>query len=442
MMHTDITFFALPNSKLIYPPLSLCPSMGEKTFLTLDDVEVSGSTVFVRVDVNSPIDPRYGAILDDSRFRSHIPTLEDLHDAAVVILAHQSRPGKDDFTTTEPHAREFARLLRRRVEYVDGLLESHVIDRVENIQPGQVLMLQNVRFYSEEVAVKGKKPEDFEHTHIVRRLSPYMDYFVNDAFAAAHRAQTTLIGFALQVPMLAGRLMEKEITALERFMRADERPKVAVLGGAKVDDSLKLMENMLRSGSLDAVLTGGLVAQVFLLASGVDVGEGSVAYLRREFDDLETLINRARALLDDHGERIQMPDDVALDRDGQRVTVGVGELPSEYPVYDIGIETIVKYSRMLSEARMAFINGPMGVYEIPEFSAGTEEVLRAFRNVRGLRLAGGGHTISAIRMYGLEENFDHISVGGGSLMAFLSGERLPVIEALHRSYQKFRGGSI
>jgi phosphoglycerate kinase len=322
---------------------------------------------------------------------------------------------------------------------VDGLLESHVIDRVENLQPGDVIMLQNVRFYSEEVAVKGKKVEDFEHTHIVRRLAPYMDYFVNDAFAAAHRAQTTLIGFALQVPMVAGRLMEKEIVSLERFMRAEERPKMAVLGGAKVDDSLKLMENMLNSGSLDAVLTGGLVAQVFLLANGVDVGEKSVAYLRKEFEDLEDLLGRAKALLDRYSEKIVLPDDVALDREGQRVTVSVKELPPEYPIYDIGIETIVKYSNMLSDARMAFINGPMGVYEIPEFSAGTEEILRAFRNVKGLRLAGGGHTISAIRMYGLEDNFDHISVGGGSLMAFLSGERLPVIEALRRSYQKFKG---
>ncbi len=261
-------------------------------FFTLDDFNLSGKSVLVRVDINSPIDPESGRILDDTRMRRAMDTLKDLDDSKVAIMAHQSRPGKKDFTPLGGHAEHLSYLLRKDVRYVDDLFGSKAREAISRMKKGDVLLLENTRFYSEEVALKGKPLEVQEKTHIVRNLSPFFDYYVNDAFAAAHRAQATLIGFARKLPSIAGKLMEREIVGLSRALEG-ERPRIAVLGGAKFDDSIEIARNMLENGIADKVLTTGAVANMFLYSTGKALGEPSESFLL-ENGSSESLVKKAR----------------------------------------------------------------------------------------------------------------------------------------------------
>ncbi len=404
-----------------------------KEYFTMDDFNLRDKVVLVRVDINSPLNPIDGVILDYSRFEAHRQTLWELRNSKVVILAHQSRPGKRDFVPLRAHAEVLTKILNRTVRFVPDLFGDYALEAIESMNTGDYILLQNTRFYSEEYCLK----KDFENTHIVKNLSSVADYFINDAFAAAHREQTTLVGFSEHLPMLAGRLMETEIEMLNRFMDLKDKPKVAVLGGAKVDDSIKVAKNFLEKGVVDRILTGGVVGTIFLIASGYDVGEGSWAFIKKEFSNYDELISEAKGLLDKYGEAIEIPQDVVVNDDGRRRGLRVGDLPHEKPIYDVGLDTAVRYEEILKEAKGIIINGPMGVFEIPEFSFGTFKTFHGATESDGFKVAGGGHTIAALEKYGFKGYFDHVSTGGGSLINFLSGERMPVIEALKRSYRKF-----
>ncbi|OYT57982.1 phosphoglycerate kinase, partial [Euryarchaeota archaeon ex4484_178] len=401
-----------------------------KEYFTMDDFNFRGRVVLVRLDINSPMDPVSGIILDYSRFEAHRQTLSELKDARVVILAHQSRPGKRDFTSLRAHAEVLTKILNRKVKFVPDLFGDVALEEIGNMRNGDYILLQNTRFYSEEYCLK----KGFDKTHIVRELSGVADYFINDAFAAAHREQTTLVGFRKKIPMVAGRLMEREITMLTKFMSMDEHPKLAVLGGAKVDDSISVARNFMEKNIVDTILTGGVVATIFLIARGYDVGEGTWSFIRKEYSDYESLISQAKELVDKYGDRIKAPEDVVVNEKGKRKGMPVEALPSEYPIYDIGLDTAIRYEEMLRKAKAVVINGPMGVFELPEFAIGTMRVLIGAANGRGFKVAGGGHTVASIERLGLTKNFDHVSTGGGSLITFLSGARMPVIEALKESY--------
>ncbi len=406
-----------------------------KKYFTMDDFNFRGKVVLVRVDVNSPIDPITGSILDYSRFEAHRQTLAELKDSKVVILAHQSRPGKRDFTSLKAHADIFTKILHKRVRHVPDLFGDYAIEEIENLRNGDYLLLENTRFYSEEYCLK---KNNFKHTLIVKELSKVADYMINDAFAAAHREQTTLVGFAETIPMIAGRLMEREIKMLTKFMELKERPKYAILGGAKVEDSLNVAKSFLENDIVDAILTGGVVASIFLIASGIDVGPGTMDFIKREYDNYEELIGQAKKILEKYDDRVKLPVDVVVNKNGGRKGIPIRMLPSEYPIYDIGLDTGTQYESLLRHSKGVIVNGPMGVFELSEFFVGTVMVLRGAAESPGLKVAGGGHTIAALEKYGLKGYFDHISTGGGSLITFLSGGRMPVIEALQKSYELFR----
>ncbi len=403
-------------------------------YLTMDDFDLRGKTVFVRVDVNSPIDPVSGTILDYSRFEAHRQTLTELNDSKVIILAHQSRPGKRDYVSLKPHARVFSRIVDKKVDFVEDLFGEYARIRIENMENGDYLLLENTRFYSEEYCLKRGNPEE---TNIVKKLAPLGDFFINDAFAAAHRGQATLVGFAKEMPMLVGRLMEREIKMLTRFLDMKDRPKVAIFGGAKAEDSINVMRSFLERDIVDKILTGGVVSYFFLLASGFDLGDKSIAYLEKEFDDYSYYVNQARMLLDNYGDKIEIPTDVVVNANGHRKALPVKELPVSDPIYDIGLDTVVKYIEILRDSKGIILNGPMGVFEIPEFEVGTREVYRGVFKSSAFKVAGGGHTIAAIEKYGFSGGFDHISTGGGALITFLSGGKMPVLEALEESYNLF-----
>ncbi|HEY4704304.1 MAG TPA: phosphoglycerate kinase [Thermoplasmata archaeon] len=408
-----------------------------RDFFTMDDFGLAGSTVLLRVDINSPIDPATGRLLNDARIREHLATIRDLREARVAVLAHQSRPGKDDFTTMEPHAERMAALLGRPVRYVDSLFGKAAIDAIQAMKAGDVILLENTRFFAEEEALADAKPEKMARAMMVRRLAPLAQYFVLDAFAAAHRAQPSLCGFAEVMPALAGRVMEREITMVSRAMESQERPKLAIFGGIKADDSIAVTRHMLTNGVVDKVLTAGGVANVFLAAKGIDPGPATTEFMRKEVEDYDAYVAACKELLAKFPGRIELPIDVAVNEDGTRRNLHLSELPSKHQVYDIGLDTIVHYQNEIDLARTIILNGPAGVFELEEFSLGTREIFAAVANAAAFKVVGGGHTVTVVEEMGLQRKIDHVSTGGGALINFLAGKELPLITALKRSHAKF-----
>lgn len=408
-----------------------------RAFYTMDDFDLSGRTVLVRVDINSPIDPTTGKLLNDARLREHLNTIRDLHAARVVVLAHQSRPGKDDYTSLAPHAERLSALLGRPVKFVDGLFNREAVDAIRALSPGDVLLLENVRFFAEEDALADGKIEKMAKTHIVRRLAPVAQYFVLDAFAAAHRAQPSLVGFCEVLPTLAGRVMEKELTMLDRAVQSRDHPKIAVFGGVKADDSIAVTRHMLEKDIVDRVLTAGGVANMFLHAAGSDPGALTTDFMRKEVEEYDAYVDASKELLSRFPDRILLPTDLVVNDGGTPKAIPVSELPSKLQVYDIGLDTIAHYVREIHAAKTVFFNGPAGVFEIEEFSVGTRELLRAVAETDAFTVVGGGHTVAAVEQYGLQGSIGHVSTGGGALINFLAGKELPIVTALERSYKKF-----
>ena len=408
-----------------------------RDFFTLDDFPLAGSTVLLRVDINSPIDPASGRILNDARIREHLSTVRDLKDTKLGILAHQSRPGKDDFTTLEAHADRMSVLLGRPVRYVDSLFGRHAVEAIQGMKAGEIVMLENTRFFAEEEALADAKPEKMAKAVMVRTLAPLAQYFVLDAFATAHRAQPSLCGFAEVLPALAGRVMEREVTMVSRAMESQERPKLAIFGGIKADDSIAVTRHMLANGIVDKVLTTGGVANVFLAAKGIDPGAPTTEFMRKEVDRYDAFVTQAKELLAKFPGRIEVPIDLAVNDRGTRRNVHLSELPSDHQVYDVGLDTIVHYQNEVDLARTIILNGPAGVFELEEFALGTREIFTAVANAGAFKVVGGGHTVAVVEQLGLERKIDHVSTGGGALINFLAGKELPLITALKRSRAKF-----
>lgn len=403
----------------------------------MEDFSLGGETVLVRLDLNSPLDPITGRILSDSRFRAHMTTLRELRDARTVLLAHQGRPGKDDFTPMAAHADRLAYYLGRDVQYVDSLIGREALDAVQALNTGEFLLLENVRFYAEEMVLQDGSLDKMAASRMVTALSPLVDVFVNDAFAAAHRSQPSLVGFCERVPSAAGRLMEGEVRVLERALRGDDRPKVAVLGGVKVDDSIEVARHMLGRDLVDRVLMTGAVANLALWASGNRLGEPTESFLEREVPACAAVREEAARLLKAHGERVLLPEDLVLNVDGARKGVSVAQLPADAPIADVGLDTIVRFLEVLDDAAVILLNGPAGIFEVEAFSVGTRELLLGVARAPGFTVVGGGHTVTAVEQLGLTEQMDHVSTGGGALMCYLAGRPLPVLDALRRSKVKF-----
>ena len=404
-----------------------------RDYLTIDDFDVDGKTILVRVDLNTPMDTE-GNILDDMRIKSHIPTIKDLADAKVVLMAHQSRAGKKDFTTMKPHAQRMSHYLRKEVKYVDDIFGTYARSSISSMENGDVILLENVRFYSEESIEK--PASEHANTHMVKKLAPLIDIFLNDAFAVSHRSHLSIMGFTEILPTGAGRVMEKEIASLDRGIKGGERPCIFVLGGAKVDDSLKVAENVLINGGADRVLVTGVVANVMLAASGIDIGSANLDFI--ESQGYTDQIERGKQVLAKFNGKIGLPVDVAFNDGGKRVEAQVSELPNgNLPINDIGLETIVAFSEEIKNAKTVVLNGPAGLSEVEPFALGTHEIIKAAVNSE-YSIAGGGHISAEIRNLGYENEFSHLSTGGGACIDYLAGEILPGIEALKIAAARYR----
>jgi phosphoglycerate kinase len=404
-------------------------------FLTLDDVKVKGKVVLVRVDFNSAIDPKAQKILEDARIRAHAETtIKELAEkgAKVVILAHQGRKGDPDFIPLKQHAEILGKILKKPVKYVDDLYGEKAENAIKSLKSGEILVLENVRTFGGET--KDGSPEEHAKTELVKNLAPLADIFVNDAFAAAHRAHVSMVGFTAVLPSVAGRIMERELKSLSKVLENPEKPCVFILGGAKADDSLEISKYVLDKEIANCVLTGGVVGQVFLAAEGVDLGKPNMDYLERK--ELTGFLPGIRALIQKYPDKIKTPQDLAVEVGGKRKEISVNKLPTRYSTYDIGKKTVDDYAKIIGQAKSIVISGPMGVYENKEFSFGTKKILQDIAKSKAFSLAGGGHTISAIEEFGLTKKISYVSTAGGALIEFLMGKKLPGVVALEKAAAK------
>ena len=399
---------------------------------TIKELGSSGKIVLLRLDLNSPIDPTTNLILDDKRFREHIPTIHALSDSRTVIVTHQSRPGKKDFTTLEAHAEKLGQLLGRPVMYVDSIFGRHAREAVHSLKVGDVLMLENVRFNAEENLTL--KPEEAKKTHLVKKLSSMADLFVNDAFGTAHRSQPTIVGLPLVMRSAGGLLMEKEVSTLSRVFSGAPRPVVMVLGGTKVDDSIDVARHVLANGIADQVIVIGVVANVFLIAAGYNIGKPSTQLIAQLKYQPE--IEKAKEILSLYRDRVVMPDSVAVRQENRRVEYPVDKIPGDAPVLDLGMDSLVSLVQTIKKAGTVVFNGPAGVFEDADFATGTYELLKAASKVE-FSVVGGGHTAAVIEKMGIERDFTHISTGGGACIEFLTGKKLPAVDALEQSKKLF-----
>lgn len=391
---------------------------------TLDDLDCEGVAVGVRIDINSPLSA--SGLADDARLRAHVETLSELLERGgrVALLAHQGRPGDDDFSTLSAHADRLDELLSFPVDYCDATFSTAARERVAELAAGEAVLLENTRFYAEEYMEFD--PERAADTHLVRGLEPALDVYVNDAFAAAHRSQPSLVGFPQRLPGYAGRVMERELDVLGAI-EDTPRPRVYLLGGAKVGDSIGVARSVIERDLADVVLTAGLVGNVCLLASGAELGTASAEFVYDQgyWDE----IDRAGELLDAYDE-LRVPEDVAIERDGERHEIPVSDLPqeTESPAMDVGSQTIESYADVIDSAGTVILNGPTGVFEEEIFAQGTHD-LYSTASEAAYSIVGGGDTAAAIRRLEIE-GFDHVSTGGGASLALLAGDSLPAVEAL------------
>ncbi|MBS7659199.1 phosphoglycerate kinase [Candidatus Bathyarchaeota archaeon] len=400
-------------------------------FLTLDDVNVKDKVVLVRVDFNSPVDPETKKVLDDTRIRAHgETTIKELSEkgAKVVVLAHQGRKGDPDFISLQQHAEILSKVIGKPVKFVDDVFGERAKKAIKELKSGEILVLENVRYFAGET--KEGTPEDHAKSELVQALAPLADIFVNDAFAAAHRAHVSIVGFTKVLPSIAGRIMERELKSLSRVLENPEKPCVYVLGGAKADDSLEISKYVLENGIADYVLTGGVVGHVFLVAKGYDLGEPNMKFLEEK--KLLGLVPGIRELMQKYPDKIKVPVDVAVEVEKKRKEINVEDLPTKYPIYDIGAKTVEEYAKIIRSAKSIVVSGPMGVFENSEFVYGTKRIFEEIANSKAFSLAGGGHTIAALQELGLSGKISYVSTAGGALIEFLMGRKLPGVTALEQ----------
>jgi len=383
---------------------------------TVRDVDVQGKKALVRVDFNVPI--KEGIVGDDTRIRAALPTLEYLLEkgAALILCSHLGRPKgvpSPEFSL-KPVADQLSKLMGRPVSFAEEPVGPKTESLAAALKPGEILLLENTRFHA------GEKKNDPE---MAKQLASLADLFVNDAFGSDHRAHASTTGVADFLPAVSGFLLEKEIKYLGQAVANPEKPFVAILGGAKISDKIGVIKHLLTKA--DSILIGGGMANTFFKAEGYPVADSLV-----EDEALET----ARELLSEAGTKLRLPVDVviadAFDAGANYKTMPTGPIPDGWRILDIGDETAAKYAKVIKEAKTVIWNGPMGVFEFPNFAKGTFSIAQAMAKSKAVTIVGGGESVAAVKKSGLAEKITHISTGGGASLEMLEGRVLPGVAAL------------
>ncbi len=383
---------------------------------SVKDVDVKEKRVLVRVDFNVPL--KDGKISDDTRIQAALPTIQYLldHGASVILCSHLGRPkgGPDPVFSLKPISEYLSKLISKPVNFAKDCIGPLAEEAARALKPGEILLLENTRFHPEE---------EKNDLGMSRQLAALADLYVNDAFGSAHRAHASTEGVAHFLPAVAGFLMEKEIQYLGQAIDQPKRPFVAILGGAKVSDKIGVIKNLLKKA--DEILIGGGMANTFFKAQGFAVGDSLV-----EDDVLET----AHELLQAGSSHLHLPIDVVIanqfENEAQKKTMKVGEVPDGWRILDIGPETIKEYDNLIKKAGTVVWNGPMGVFEFPNFAMGTFEIAKSVAGSGAVSVIGGGDSVAAVMQTGLADKITHISTGGGASLEMLEGIALPGLVAL------------
>jgi len=392
------------------------------TIQTVDQIEVKGKRVFIRVDFNVPLNEK-NEITDDTRIVQSLPTIRSVIERGgkSILASHLGRPKgkKNPKYSLAPVVERLSKLLGRRVVLASDCIGEEVQKQIEEMKAGEVLLLENLRFHPEEE----KNDESFS-----KALASLCDVYVNDAFGAAHRAHASTEGMTRYVKTLAaGLLMMKEVESLQRALVNPQKPYVAILGGAKVSDKIGVIENLL--DKVTTLLVGGGMAYTFLRAKGIGVGKSLVEEDQIGFSS--TLLEKAKGKVN-----LLLPEDhiaaERMDLQAKREIVKNGMIPSDWLCLDIGPETVKAFSELIRSAKTIVWNGPMGVFEMEPFSQGTFAIAKAIANSSAFSIVGGGDSVAAVNQSGVAEKISHISTGGGASLEYLEGKKLPGIEALRR----------
>ncbi|HJJ22530.1 MAG TPA: phosphoglycerate kinase [Nitrosopumilus sp.] len=397
--------------------------------LTLDDFDLKGKTVFLRVDMNCPIDPETMEISGTKRIEEATETLKSLKDSKVVVASHQGRVGNKDYTGMDKHAKVLEKLMNKKIKYVEDVIGEAAQNAIKNLKDGDILLLDNLRLCAEENYEF--TPENAAKTIMVSRLSKLFDLCVLDSFPSAHRSHPSIVGFPQVLPACAGRIVEREVRNLDEIMTVAKAPHVIVLGGSKIPDRLEAIKLLIQNGRADHVLLAGLIGNVFMRAQG---RIKSSLGINRE----DEVVAKAHSLIGEYPDVFATPVDIAINKDGERVEMDVREMGKGDKIYDLGPKTVEYYSKLITGAGTVFISGPAGFFEKENFSYGTTELLNAVANSMATTIVSGGHLTSALKQQGLADKINHVSTAGGALVLYLTGEVLPMIKALEDAAIKYR----
>jgi phosphoglycerate kinase len=409
---------------------------------SLERFNYADKAVLLRVDVNSPIDPQTRKIVNENRIKKSIPTIKYLIDqgAKLAIIAHQGDTlDYQNLMSMREHAEKLAFHLGSPIRYIEDVCGPTAVEAVKALKPGEIVFLGNLRYLTEEVSGFEKEvkltAKEMLDTWLVRTLAPLFDFYVNDAFAAAHRNAPSMVAFQELLPTAGGRLLYDEYEALYKVLNGAAKPAVFALGGAKISDAFGMMKTVLENGTADKILASGITGQIMLLAQGRKVSAKYEQFLKDK--DLLVFVEPAREMLRDFPGRIEMPSDVSYEEDGKRVTVSIDALPMDDKMFlDIGEETIARYDAILQTAGTIFVNGPAGVYENPLFELGTKSLWQSIAQSPGFSVIGGGDTVSAASQYIDLAQINYVCTAGGAMVRFMSGKKLPLIEAMESAYAR------
>jgi phosphoglycerate kinase len=408
---------------------------------SIDEGDFKGKRVLLRIDINSPVDRISGNIVNENRIQKSIGTIRELADlgAKLVIISHQGdTTDYASLISLREHASKLSEALDRPVEYIEDIAGPAALKRVEAIREGEILLLDNLRYFAEEVSTFENsvklEPEHMTQVYYVRRLAPLMDCYVNDAFSAAHRNAPSMVAFQEILPSYGGRLLIEELNALEAITRTPARPSVFMLGGSRAGDAFGMIERVLSEHTADSILTSGLVGQIFMIADGIDLGEASENLIREKGYAL--FIDEASRYLQDYRDHIRYPLDVAYEHGGVRKEAGINAFPLEHLICDVGTETIDAYTSIISKAKTIFVNGPPGVYEDEVSALGTAQLWEAVQSVGAFTVAGGGDTVTSFSRFTDISKLNYVSTAGGALIRYLSGVELPLLKAMSKAYER------
>ncbi len=397
--------------------------------LTLDDFDLKGKTVFLRVDMNCPIDPETLEISGTKRIEEITETLDSLKEAKVVIGSHQGRVGNNEYTGMDKHAKVLEKIIGRKIKYVEDTIGEAAQNAIKNLEDGEILLLDNLRLCAEENYEF--VPENAAKTIMVSRLSKLFDLCVLDSFPSAHRSHPSIIGFPHVLPACAGRIVEREVRNLDEIMTVAKAPHVIVLGGSKIPDRLEAIKLLIQNGRADHVLLTGLIGNVFMRAQA---RIKSPLGIKRE----DEVVAKAHTLIGEYPDVFATPVDIAIDKDGERVEMDVREIGKGDKIFDLGPKTVEYYSKLIAGAGTVFISGPAGFFEKENFSYGTNALLNSVANSMATTIVSGGHLTTALKQQGLADRINHTSTAGGALVLYLTGEKLPMIKALEDAAAKYK----